>query len=40
MLDMLLSLLTKRDDLLIYAIFSSEVQFGQRLALIGIEVAQ
>jgi hypothetical protein len=29
-----------RKWLLIYAIFSSEVQFGQRLALVGIAVKQ
>lgn len=30
----------RRKWLLIYAIFSSEVQFGQRLALIGMGVKQ
>ena len=36
MLDMLLSLFVGRDALLIHAVFSSEVQFGQRLALRGM----
>ena len=29
-----------RECLLIYAVFSAEVQFGQRMALIGIAVKQ